>query len=231
MHNNHPKTTITLLPHKCTDIYQRNTPKQLSRLHHQLALVDGKSNAIMHGGQHLLLVILNVHKVAIHASLTGPLSLNEVPAGIAVVVPSGHQTALSILHGVHALCDDGGAVLVHRLDQSDGAIVHIQHAKRRIDRLHVSLFHIAHDPLVETLEQHHTVPVLRRGNVVVLLALGVRKRGVPHDVGDSPGHDELRPVADELQRGGEVAQLQRGEAVVDDAGIVHLRLTRSPLAH
>ena len=64
---------------------------------------------------------------------------------------------------------------------------------------------------------------LRRGNVVVLFALQMTQNGGSHNVRDAARHDELRTVAHELERGGQIAHLQGGEAVVNDARIVHLR--------
>lgn len=81
----------------------------------------------------------------------------------------------------------------------------------------------AHDAPVETLEENDAMSHLRRGNVVVLFALQVTQNGGSHNVRDAARHDELRAVAHELERGGEVAHLQGGEAVVNDARIVHLR--------
>lgn len=72
------------------------------------------------------------------------------------------------------------------------------------------------------------MPALRRGDVIVFLALWMRKRGIPHNVGDAARHDELGTVANQLQRGGEVTHLQSGESVVDDTGVVHLHVTCYP---
>ena len=197
--------------------------KQLSSNDHQLPLVDGEAHAIMHIRQHLLLVVLNIHKIAVHTSLACPLSLDEIASRIAVVVSPRHQVPLSVLHVVHSLRDHRREPVLHRLHESDGAIVDIEDAEGGVHRLHVRSEEGKHDAPVEALEENDAMPHLSRGNVVVLFALQVIQNGGSHNIRDAARHHELRAIAHELERRGQIAHLQGGEPVVDDTRVVHLR--------
>ena len=65
-------------------------------------------------------------------------------------------------------------------------------------------------------------------NVIVLSVLPVTYHFQNDNIGDSTRHDKLRTVVHELESGRQVIELERGESLVDDTGVVDLELVSTP---